>query len=134
MRDTVNQRLFAIAILLTAALGCSSAVHTTPPQTPAAPTQDHIAWVAATLARMETVKVGMTRNDLVKVFRGEGGFQSVLQQTVVSRDCPYFKVDVEFEAVGRPSRTPDGRGTIVEGPQDRIIKISTPYLGYMVIN
>ena len=47
---------------------------------------------------------------------------------------PDFKVDVEFEAVGRPDRDTDGRVTMVEGAQDRIIKISRPYLQFSVID
>jgi hypothetical protein len=57
-----------------------------------------------------------------------------LQRTFVSRDCPYFKVDVEFEAVGRPDRTPDGRVTLVEGEEDRIVRISKPYLQFTISN
>jgi hypothetical protein len=76
---------------------------------------------------METTKVGMTRAELLTVFTIEGGLSTGLHRTVVSRACPYFKVDVEFEAVGRPNRDADGRVTLAEDPADRIVKVSRPY-------
>jgi hypothetical protein len=96
--------------------------------------KDHAAWVAESLKRMQTIKAGMTRTELLKVFTTEGGLSTGLQRTFVSQDCPYFKVDVEFEAVGRPSRDSDGRVTLVEGSQDIIVKISRPYLQFSIMD
>jgi hypothetical protein len=45
---------------------------------------------------METIKTGMTRSTLLTVFTTEGGLSTVSHRTYVSRECPYFKVDVEF--------------------------------------
>ena len=70
----------------------------------------------------------MTRAQLLAVFTVEGGGFTGLRRTYVSRECPYFKVDVEFEAVGRPSRDAAGRVTSVEGLADRIVSISRPYI------
>jgi hypothetical protein len=50
----------------------------------------------------------------------------------VSRDCLYFKIDVTFEAVGRPSRDRSGRVTLEEGSDDIIVKISRPYLQFSI--
>jgi hypothetical protein len=96
--------------------------------------KDHTAWVAESLKRMQTIKPGMTRTDLLKVFTTEGGLSTGLQRTFVSQDCPYFKVDVEFEAVGRSSRDANGRVTLAEGSQDLIVKISRPYLEFSIID
>jgi hypothetical protein len=104
----------------------------TPRLGPGPSTQDHVAWVAEALKQMQTIKPGMTRTQLLTVFTTEGGLSTGLQRTFVSRDCPYFKVDVEFEAVGRPSRDADGRVTLVEGSQDIIVKISSPYLQFSI--
>jgi hypothetical protein len=79
---------------------------------------------------MQTIKPGMTREDLLKVFMTEGGLFTGLQRTFVSRDCPYLKVDVEFRAVGRRSPDDNGRATLVEGSRDIIFKISRPYLEF----
>jgi hypothetical protein len=92
------------------------------------PSPDHSAWVAHVLTRMETIKPGMTRQDLLDVFTTEGGLSDGLRRTFVSRDCPYFKVDVQFAAVGRPARDPDGRVTLAEDLRDVITQVSRPYI------
>lgn len=92
----------------------------------------HVAWVADVLKRMLRIEPGMTRKTLLTVFTNEGGIFTGLQRTYVSRDCPYFKVNVEFQAVGRPSRDESGRVTLLEGDEDIILKVSTPYLQYSV--
>lgn len=97
-------------------------------------TQDHTAWVAYALNRMETIKPGMTRADLLKIFTTEGGLSTGLHRTFVSRDCPYFKVDVDFRAVGRPSRDGQGRVTLVEDNRDVIVSISRPYLQFSILD
>jgi hypothetical protein len=81
---------------------------------------------------MLTIKPGMTRSQLLEVFTTEGGIATGLQRNFVSRECPYFKVDVKFNAVGRPNRDSDGRVTLVEGPDDRIVTISRPYLEFQI--
>jgi hypothetical protein len=50
------------------------------------------------------------------------------------RDCSYFKIDVEFQAVGRPDRDENGRVTLVEGNEDIILKVSRPYLQFGVMD
>jgi hypothetical protein len=67
---------------------------------------------------MQKIKVGMTRADLLKVFTTEGGLSTSLNRTFVYRDCSYIKVDVEFEAVGRPARDADGRVNPIEANED----------------
>jgi len=76
----------------------------------------------------------MTREELMKVFRTEGGLSTGLHRTFVSRECPYFKVDVEFRAVGRPDRDSDGRVTLEEDARDIIVKISRPYLQFSIVD
>jgi hypothetical protein len=76
----------------------------------------------------------MTRDALYQVFTTEGGLSTGLQRTFVSRDCPYFKVDVEFKAVGRPDRDGDGRVTLVEDGRDLILKISRAYLELSIMD
>lgn len=94
--------------------------------------QTHVAWVAEVLKRIETIKPGMTRKRLLTVFTTEGGLSTGLQRTYVSQDCPYFKVDVEFQAVGRQGRDSDGRVTLVEGDDDLLLRISKPFLQFSI--
>ena len=94
----------------------------------------YVTWVANVLKRMETVKSGMTRETLLTFFATEGGLSTGLQRTYVSQECPYFKVDIEFDAVGGPSRDSDGRVTLIEDPRDIILKMSRPYLQFSVMD
>jgi hypothetical protein len=125
------RRLFAFALLLTALIG-PSPLQATARSGQAPPSANHISWVAEALKRMQAIQPGMTRADLLNVFTTEGGLFTGLQRTFVSRDCPYFKVDVEFEAVGRPNRDASGRVTLEEGKRDIIVRISRPYLQFTV--
>lgn len=86
--------------------------------------QEHEVWVAHAREKIEAIKSGMTRDELLKVFRTEGGLSTGLHRTFVSRDCSYFKL-IEFQAVGRPDRDSDGRVTLEEGARDIIVKIPT---------
>lgn len=96
--------------------------------------EEHTLWVGQALQKMLSIKTGMTREQLLTVFTTEGGLSTGLRRTYVSKDCPYFKVDVEFEAVGRPSRDKDDRVTLVEDGRDTITKISQPYLHYSTVD
>jgi hypothetical protein len=119
----------AILLAVIAAVGSVTPLQSAEP-IQAASRPDQVAWVAEVLTRIQTIKPGMTRSDLLTVFTSEGGISTALHRTFVSRDCPYFKVDVEFEAVGRPNKDREGRVTLVEGNQDRITSISRPYLQF----
>jgi hypothetical protein len=67
----------------------------------------HTEWIGSVLREINTIKVGMKKNDLLKDFVPDGGLAS--GWTFQYRDCPYIKVDVEFEG-------------------DTIMKLSRPYL------
>ena len=96
--------------------------------------QGQTAWIANSLKKIQKVKPGMTRADLLEVFTTEGGLSTALRRTYVYRECQYIKVDVEFEPVGRPARDAEGRVTLVEANEDVIKKISRPYLEWGVFD
>ena len=75
------------------------------------------------LREMSMIKVGMTRRELSTVFTTEGGLSTASQRTYVYRQCPYIKVDVEFEPLG--SR---------EADEDVVARISRPYLAWSVMD
>jgi len=85
---------------------------------------EHTQWVAAVLTAIETIKVGMTRADLLNVFTVEGGLSTTSQRTYVYPKCPYIKVDVKFAASSREQ----------ELPSDKIIEISRPYLARSIMD
>src|SRR4030095_1736468 len=84
--------------------------------------QTHSEWIAQSLKEIETIKPGMTRADLLKVFREEGGLSTRTQRQYVYRECPYIKVAVEFERVGNTE------ASYPENGKDKIVKISRPFL------
>ena len=79
-------------------------------------------WIANALRSMQTIKVGMTRSDLMKIFTTEGGLEfkdeTTSRRTYVYRKCPHIKVDVTL-AIANPA---------VDLPSDAITEISRPYL------
>lgn len=77
----------------------------------------HSQWVGNVLAWIATIKPGMTRSDLLRVFTTEGGLSTRTHRTYVLKQCRTIKVDVEFSISGS------------EG-EDKITQISKPYLDY----
>ena len=90
--------------------------------------KSHSEWIAQSLREMEKIKVGMTRADLLKVFREEGGISTRTHRQYGYRDCPYIKVAVEFERVG------NAEAPFQENGADKIVKISRPFLEWSVID
>jgi hypothetical protein len=128
----IRRLLVVLVLILIPSISASSSVRFTHSANQERCSQEHQAWVTYVLKKMETIKPGMTREELLKVFTTEGGLSTALNRRFVSRDCPYFKVDVEFKAVGRPDRDGDGRVTLEENSLDIIVKISRPYLQFSI--
>jgi hypothetical protein len=128
----VIRRLFIVLLLSMVVIGDSAFVRPARSAGQEWPPQDHIAWVSRTSQKIETIKPGMTRFDLLKVFWTEGGLSTRLQRTFVSQDCPYFKVDVEFKLAARPDSDNTGFATVPEDNRDIIVKISKPYLQFSI--
>ena len=89
---------------------------------------DHTEWIAASLKEMQTIKPGMTREELLKVFVEEGGLSTRTWRRYAYRDCPYIKVNVEFEPAGNLKEKTE------QFPQDKITKISTPFLEWSILD
>jgi hypothetical protein len=87
---------------------------------------EHIKWIDSVMRSILTIKPGATRKDLLKVFKEEGGLSTRTQRTYVYKRCPYIKVDVRFAPVGAEDNG------LTEMPEDKVITISRPYLGYSV--
>jgi hypothetical protein len=126
------RRLLVLLLLSMIVIGGSASVRPARSASQERTAQEHIAWVSHTLQKMETIKAGMMRLDLLKVFRTEGGLSTGLRQTFVSQDCPYFKVDVEFKAAARPDSDSAGFVTLLQDNRDIIVKVSKPYLQFTI--
>jgi hypothetical protein len=64
----------------------------------------------------------MTRRDLMEIFTTEGGLYTREQQTFVLKECGYIKVNVVFSAAESGET------------DDRIVKISGPYLQFSIMD
>jgi len=78
--------------------------------------------ISKSIKEIAKFNVGMTRGDLSQVFDMDGGLSTRKSNRYIYKKCAYIKVDVEFEPLGDSSN--------VESPNDKIIKISKPYLEY----
>jgi hypothetical protein len=67
------QRRRMFALLASAAIGGTNVLQASPTGDQGESSKAHLAWVAEVLKRMQTIKPGMTRNTLLRVFTTEGG-------------------------------------------------------------
>jgi hypothetical protein len=84
--------------------------------------------IESVMEAIDAIKPGMTRADLLTVFTVEGGISTRARRTYVYRSCPNIKVEVDFKAVTNP----DDR--LTEMSDDKIFKLSRPYLQYSVMD
>ena len=82
--------------------------------------------ISEIITEWQTIKPGMTRADLYKVFGPEGGISSAKSRTFAHRDCAYIKVDVTF-TLSKPDQY-----ILDEHPTDVISDISRPYLQWSI--
>lgn len=133
MKRTLIAVLVA-ALVAASAIVCWQAFAATPEQKELVlqrPPGQHTEWVAKSLKEIQTIKPGMTRADLMKVFTKEGGIFSRTWDHLVYRECPYIKVDVKFRAVGE--RDKGSNGHLGAGSdRDVITEISKPYLEWTI--
>jgi hypothetical protein len=126
------RRLFFLTSLSIIFIGGSAFVRPTQSANPQPCSQEHKAWLKQVMVKMETIKPGMTRWDVLKVFRTEEGVAPIFRtggvqppgfrETFISQDCPYFKIDIEFA----------GRDNIAN--RDVIVKVSKPYVQFATTN
>ena len=132
------RRLLVLVLVSIIVVGGSASFRPVQSASPEPCAQDHAAWLTHVLEKMGTIKPGMTRWDLLHVFRTEEGVRTRrevgltgLRETFVSQDCPYFKIDVEFKQVDI------GQGLMMSFDlpnQDVIVKVSKPYVQFAATN
>jgi len=86
-------------------------------------------WLLDRMLEAESIRVGMSRVDLLRVFMPDGGFQRIPASRYVLYSCDLIKVDVEFrfpEGTSPRNLPPDAELTI--------LKISKPYLEPMIMD
>jgi hypothetical protein len=90
--------------------------------------KEHTKWIEGVLRSTQTIKPGMTREQLLRVFTTEGGLSTRLERTYVLKQCPSIKVTVYFLTVGNPTNL------LIEMPEDTIEGISRPFLEFPTYN
>ncbi len=135
----MTRRLMVLVALSIIVIGVSASFRPTQSATPQPCTQDHEAWLAQVLEKMDSIKPGMTRAELLQIYQAEGGRRrglpsARLPRTFVSRDCPQFRIDVEFNSVAGPDDGNPSFATSVEDNRDIIVKMSKPYLQFATAN
>ena len=92
------------------------------PRTLPTPRQDKRLWVEDLYKEATSIKVGMSRADLLKVFEVDDGVQRIPAERYVLRSYPHIKVRVEFDVKY-------GQGYKEKPDAEIIIKsISKPYV------
>ena len=134
--DNLGSRRTIIRHLATAAVVGGMTRLAAPADGQCSSQSDHIAWVAECLERMKSIQVGMARDQLMNVFTTQGGVYSARERQFVSRDCPYFKVNVKFDRspAGEAMLREDESKWLVERDDDVITSITGPFLGYEIFD
>jgi len=81
-------------------------------------------WVQACLKDFESIKAGMTREQVEKKFPMDGGLQTASPTRFVHPQCRYFKIEVGFEFQRNEA---DGNRALM-GKTDKVIAVSKPYI------
>lgn len=76
------------------------------------------------LADFNSIKVGMTRGEVAKKLKLDGGLQSASPVRFVHPDSPFLKVDVEFDF----KRNAADQNRAITSGADKVIHVSKPYL------
>ena len=87
--------------------------------------EEHAQWIQQVMHSIETIKPGMRRGEILPVFTEDGGLSTRSQQRYTYKHCPYIKVDVEFSPIDHGTK---------ESPDDKIVKVSRPYLQYPIFD
>ncbi len=106
--------IFALALV------SISAVSPPPPSASSAAAEEHSQWLLKCLLDINTLKVGSTRAEVLKIFTVAGGWSTPRECAYVYRGSRYICVEVVYET----ALDKDGRTIAASG--DKIVKISKP--------
>jgi hypothetical protein len=88
----------------------------------------HQQWLEDRYKEATSIKPGMTRADLIKLFMEDGGFYGTQARPYVLRSCFLIKIEVKFDKpYGFDSRS-------VPDNEFKIVEVSKPYLERMALD
>jgi len=88
----------------------------------------HQQWLEERYKEATSIKPGMTRADLMKLFMEDGGFQGAHARPYVLKSCFLIKIEVKFDKpYGFDSRS-------VPDNEFKIVDVSKPYLERMAFD
>jgi hypothetical protein len=86
--------------------------------------QAHKQWLNERYAEAISIRPGMSRAELLRVFKEDGGFQSIPATRYILRSCDMIQIEVKFD-------TEYGQAYKDKPDEDlKITKVSRPYLKY----
>ena|ERR1051326_855618 len=86
----------------------------------------HQQWLEERYKEAASIKPGMTRADLRRLFSEDGGFHSTSEWPYVLKSCSLIKISVKFDKYDFSNRRLDD--------QVRIVEVSKPYLEPMFLD
>lgn len=90
--------------------------------------QTHQQWLEARYQEATSIKPGMTRADLLKLFEEAGGLQSIPASRYVLKSCSLVQIEVKFATKYGLEYRP------VPDKELRITEVSRPYLERMAVD
>ena len=104
------------------------------------PDRNHDLWLQERYFEATSIKEGMTRAELLKIFRMDGGLQTLLPTRYVLKSSSFIKVDVEFDVPTGSKVLPEdlrfemdslkesSKYQFVSNDKLKIARISRPYV------
>ena len=88
-------------------------------------------WLSNRFKECQTVRVGMTRKEILEVYSYHSGLQGeIIGASFSHRKCAYIQVDVDFTPAGGFKYDDEGRVLNEARYDDVISRISKPYLSH----
>ncbi len=84
--------------------------------------ENNCKFIEKSMEEVSTLKVGMKRKNLLKMFHQDSGISGVMDQRSVYEKCEFIKINVKFEL------TEKNKNFSADNPEDKIIEISKSYL------
>ncbi len=81
--------------------------------------------IAKVIEIVNSLHPGMTRTDVLKDFRTEGGLSARQWNHYVSKKCPFIKIDVTFAVTTQENQ-------LDEAATDKVATVSKPYLQFSI--